>query len=819
MKSSDDKSIDGFIQGVQIRLNFIAFARRAFWPLILFLLLAIVFGNLSNYFAQSVFRQQIAIWLRLIGFAGIIVTLVWAFSRPLYWNRNKTIAEIEIQNRLTAIAPLSSKDAKLAGGNKELWQMAKLQKAAAIQKLQAPKIFALNDFILGAIFVLCFGVFLLKPMENYKSIWPNYSILFDGAQIEINAIAIQPEYTSKPSLDISATNGNIELIEGSLIDLRINGPKSAPRISYGNFNIKMRKDGANTWRAKIISNKSAKLKLHRFGVQKSWRIKIIEDEKPKIESDFAIETQGHDSLNIKILAKDDYGIKRANLHLLGANKAIQTIIELDINAINLGTASSMNVKTGHSALVGQNISAYVEIEDELGQKAKSKIEKFQLPIPIFNSVFAKALQEIRLLILLETKDYKRRKPEYMWIDDNISGGKIKVIATDNIKNAPPNTIRAYELLSAIYSVRENLGLSLSQNMGITHAIKSLEYSNNQTDARKVAATLWSIIETFEHNNLDSRSKVASAIANLKNALNNGASTEEIDVLKSELKTAINEHLEALASQSGESGDMELAESEISENLDINRILDEVQNDANNGNSNDASAKLDELNQMLSQMQPGSGGQGQSISIDGLNPSGPNNPLAAQQQSIMEDTKNYDQNNSTQSDLENLIQKQENLLSQMGDNTNSETPNDQNLNDARAAMGAALEALKNNDIQTAQAAQQSAIDSLNKRAPMPNKSNNANDNLGNQDPLGRSIKLPNEGQAKNGNNAKTGNSNSQSPNGKTSASGNNDGRATKLPNGATPMKAQDILNRLRERLSRPEQSDEERNYLENAISNQ
>jgi hypothetical protein len=118
------------------------------------------------------------------------------------------------------------------------------------------------------------------------------------------------------------------------------------------------------------------------------------------------------------------------------------------------------------------------------------------------------------------------------------------------------------------------------------------------------------------------------------------------------------------------------------------------------------------------------------------------------------------------------------------------------------MGAALESLKRGDNETAHAAQIAAIEALKGRSNNP-ETDNSGGNENNKDPLGRTIEQRET---------------SVQEDTKSGKSGKNDGKQTKLPTNADPIKAQGILNRLRENLSKPNQTEEERNYLENAIAN-
>ncbi len=806
MNRPSENNILHFVRRVQLYANTIIVSRIIAFPLLLVLLTGIAISLFSAAFEQTI---NSLLWIniaKIITIICAIILMIISLRTNNFWSKARTIKEIESRNNIGEIAALSAKDEKIASGDIGLWVLAKHKRDAALNGLRPPKLIGPKDSLLLVAVFISLLAFSLSPNTNINSIKPNFSLALDGAPLEISAIAVAPEYTKIPNLDLSGTSKRHEIPQRSIVEIKVNGAKSAPFVSYGSQKQRMQKIGINSWQASMRLDTSAKLKVHRFGVQKAWRIKIKKDQAPRIDKNFSIASQNYDSLNVNLSAFDDYGIKAARLVLQGINKSQETIVEIDANQISLGENSSLSIRTSHSALVGQKVIAYVEIEDEIGQKAISRKQKLDLPKPIFNTLLANALQEIRLLILLELKDYKKAPADFMWIYDNETNAKIKLIATDNLKNAPKNIVRAYEILNAIYSVRANLGLNIAQSMSLTYAIKSLEYAKSRNEAFKVADTLWNIIETFEHNNLDSRTKIAQKIAQLKSAMKSGASEEEIQMLRSELMGAISEHLQNLAEQSGESGDMELAEGEMAGNIDINQVLNDAQNDASSGNTDEADAKLDELNQLLSNLQPGGNSGGQSISIDGMGQSGQINPLAEEQQKLLDETKIANPN-----DLGALIERQENLLSQIGENQDPETPSDPNQNEARAAMSAALEALKNGDLDTAQSAQEAAISALKKGTQGQNIPNNANDNY-NRDPLGR--KLPNP----NSNSNPKANSNHKQKNNSIGANGTNDGSETKLPTNSSPLKANDILNRIREKLSNPDQSEEEKNYLENAISN-
>ena len=806
MAGSSDKSVKRLVRQFRLRANALAIARKLLPPIIILMIVAIIARILGQELELSNFALKSLTILAIFAWLGWAIFIFLSIGKITLFSEAQATSLIEKHSGLEAIAPLSENDAIRASGDTELWQIAQTNKNNALNKLVAPKLAKHFDYVMAIFSLLVLGAFIVNPAQNLNSIAPNFSLLIDGAPVEINTIATQPKYTNLPQIELTNNDKVFELAEGSIISIRLNGAKSAPKIQYGPVVIKMRQENANNWHASIEVRKSAQLKVRRFGTKQSWKIKVKKDFKPNIGKDLNIAASGYDKANLTLKANDDYELKSARLVLQSPNKKIQTLIEIDPKFINLGEISNLSVKTSHSALVGKRVNAFLEIVDAKGQKARSRLVKLDLPKPVFNSNFAKALQEVRLLILTETSSYKRVSPEYMWVQDISSGEKIKIMASENIRFAPPNVARAYETLAAIHSIRGDLGLSVANSFSLTHALKTLEYAKSTEEAQKSAETLWNIIETFENSQIDSRSKIANAIENLKAALKSGAEAPEIEALKSELQVAISEHLKTLSEQSGESGDMEIAENEISDQIDIQQILDNAQNDAAGGNSDEAAAKLDELNQMLSQLQPGGQGAGQSIKIDGLNQSGAPDPLAQEQQNLFEDTKN-----SSEGQNGSLMERQENLLSKIPEDGNSDAPADPKLNEARAAMGAALEALKAGDKQGAIAAQQAAIDALKQRSDNQLPHDSADNN---KDPLGRNL-LPKSGEEKPSAAANKVQKGSEDRNNKI---GKNDGSQTKLPGKSDPIRAQSILDKLRERLSRQSQSEEERNYLENAIAN-
>lgn len=567
---------------------------------------------------------------------------------------------------------------------------------------------------------------------------------------------IPPQYTNiEPfGLDISKPQ---EIPINSKIEIEVFGQKTAPRIKFDNEIVQTQNQDAK-FNAEMKFTKRAHLSVKTDAGTHSVKLNPIRDLAPKIKGFGGIVAYKGTELSLDINAIDDYSISRALLLIEGQIEG-KTIQE----AIDLETVPTKEMKglivfdTAQSIFSGNRAKARLILFDDAGNRALTRAFSINLKKPEFATQFARALYEIRLDIIRETTPYKNSMNEAFRFYDNERGQEAIIDAKSLIDNAPQKIQSAYQFLLQMASYPEIAGLSDEKTAAIEYALSILESAETLKQAQKIAQILWDMIETERNPPPSTQSLVAQKIQELKDAIKNGASEEEIENLKRQLQSAINQHIEQLAQEQSQSGDMEIEDNSNIDDESISKALDNINSQTN---PDDANAQLDALNQMLQNLkvtQNEEGGQGTDY-------------LGAQKE-ILDETPNTN-------DLQTLGDKQEALARELMEKNQGK---DKNLEDAKDAMIASAEALRNGDTENALEAQRRAIESLLK----------ANDNSQSpSDPMGRKEDANNKGKS----------------------SGDNE----KILNKAEESKSRSIMQKLRELLGMPDKSEKEKHYYEDLM---
>ncbi len=129
------------------------------------------------------------------------------------------------------------------------------------------------------------------------------------------------------------------------------------------------------------------------------------------------------------------------------------------------------------------------------------------------------------------------------------------------------------------------------------------------DVESVVDQLWDVAVRIEDGNLSSAERdLRAAQDRLKDAIERGASQEEIQKLMSELRQALNTYMQALRQQQGKND--KAAQSPNSQTIspqDLQQLLDKIERLAKSGSVDAAAQMLNELRDILESIQTAKGG--------------------------------------------------------------------------------------------------------------------------------------------------------------------------------------------------------------------
>ncbi|THV22478.1 TIGR02302 family protein [Peteryoungia ipomoeae] len=352
---------------------------------------------------------------------------------------------------------------------------------------------------------------------------------------------------------------------------------------------------------------------------RSWAIGVIADKTPEISFDGEPRRAANGALEIAFLAKDDYGLReaRAEIEPLDVKPGATPLYpppdyKLDLpryNARETKGVASRNI-TEHP-ISGTRVRITLVATDGAGQTGRSAPVEMDLPARNFTNPLAGSVSEQRQAFSLDTRDMAYA----------VALNEALVIRADE-------TIPDLGNFIAIESARARMKLA-----------------RGEEQLKDTADYLWEIALGIEDGDLSlAERRLRDAQQALNDALENGATDEEIQKLMAELREAMQEFLSAMAERmQNQAGEQQQNTQNVLRQQDLNNMLDQLENLARSGNRDEARQLLSELQRMMNNLQAGRPQQGQQgdnsaarQQIDKLG------EIMQQQQRLMDETFRLDQ---------------------------------------------------------------------------------------------------------------------------------------------------------------------------------
>jgi len=434
------------------------------------------------------------------------------------------------------------------------------------------------------------------------------------------AVSSVPQF-SQVTVRISGGEGNEQVrflkADGEAVDLVAEGEEQAqdattapaatqdtvqPAAAARTFNFKIESDG-------VVQ-----------AADREWTVSVIPDKAPEIAFDGIPRRAVNGALEIGFIARDDYGLQQAYAIIEPAGEPDPEATplyplpeyKLDVprhSARETKSVSSRNL-TEHP-LAGSPVRVTLVARDGAGQEGRSPPHEMVLPSRGFSQPLAAAVAEQRQVFSLDT----RKMPQAIALNEAL-------------------TIRPEETIP-----------NLTHYLLIESARSRMKQARTTEQLKETADYLWEIALGIEDGNLSlAERRLRDAQQALAEALDRNAPDEEIKRLMDELRTAMQEFMQALAQQQqGNTPQDQQQAQNILRSQDLNNMLDQIENLARSGNRDAAQQMLSELQRMMNNLQAGrpqQGGQQQSSQmrqqIDKLG------ELMQQQQRLMDETFKLDQ---------------------------------------------------------------------------------------------------------------------------------------------------------------------------------
>ena len=603
---------------------------------------------------------------------AIVFILVFAFVAsflPFVKLRLPSIAEadrlLEERNGL-AHQPVAVQDDQLSAETpfaRALWQEHQRRMAERIAALDAglpqPDIARYDRYALRAVPALLFVTALAYSGSNgagsIADAFRQHVPESEAPTLRIDAWITPPGYTGQPPVFLSGLGtqdvAGVTVPQKSKVTVRISGGPSDEKVLFVKqadgtvLDVAEKEDAARRPTAGSemdarsqtvvptpppapVTNTPMVARTHELELDdagelrvadRTWTIGVTPDKAPEIAFDGTPRRAINGALEIAFTAKDDYGLQKAHAEIVPVEEQPGATplyplpdYKLDLprhNARDTKGVASRNI-TEHP-LAGQMVKITLVATDGAGQTGRSEPIEMVLPGRNFNEPLAAAVAEQRKVFALDT----RQMPQAIALNEAL-------------------VLRADETIP-----------DLGNFIALESARARMNMARGEEQLKDTADYLWEIALGIEDGDLSlAERRLRDAQQALSDALENGASDEEIQRLMAELRSAMQEFLQALAQRMpNQQGEPQQNAQNMLRQQDLDNMLDQLENLARSGNRDQAQQLLSELQRMMNNLQAGRPQQGQQQQnsearrqIDKLG------EIMQQQQRLMDETFRLDQ---------------------------------------------------------------------------------------------------------------------------------------------------------------------------------
>jgi uncharacterized protein (TIGR02302 family) len=560
------------------------------------------------------------LWLpplgRAIGLFAFAVLIAVA-TAPLLFVRFPSQPEgLRRLDRASGVAhrPATSLADEMAMPGEDAWSLAlwrahlarMLKSARALRPgLPAPRLAVRDPMALRAlVLILVIATFIGAGGDRGRRI----AAAFDWQGVvapknfRLDAWVSPPSYTAKPPVILpgvrpgeiqQAAAGTISVPAGSILVVRASGDVNLDVAAHGGVAATdlhaapQLPPGAEERRFVINDNGSANVRGV-VGHDIAWTFHAIPDRPPTIELTKEPEVQARGALQLTYKVEDDYGVVDAQakfaLKPTSGSAAQRPLYGAPDAALVLGqqrmrNGASQTIKDfSDHPWAGADVSMTLVARDEAGNEGRSEATELRLPQRMFAKPLAKALIEQRRVLALDADARDR-----------------VAIALDALAIAP-----------------ERFTPEVPIYLGLRAIYWDLAQAKSDDDLREVVGRLWSMATQIEDGNVsDAELALRQAQEALRQALERGASDEEIKRLTDQLRAALDKFLQALAEELRKHPEMARRadpNGQYMRSQDLKNMIDRLEQMARNGSKDAARQLLEQLQQMLENLQMARPGQ-------------------------------------------------------------------------------------------------------------------------------------------------------------------------------------------------------------------
>ncbi len=494
-----------------------------------------------------------------------------------------------------------------------LWETQRQRTLASLKRIRAglpsPRLAIHDPWALRALVVLLVvATFIAAGGDRMARLGAafDWNGMLTPAHVRVDAWVTPPPYTGKPPVILSAANRDaataaapLSVPAGSTLVVRASGGRLDVVTGGGVTEAEPAADapkGSNERRFTITGDGTAEVRAP--SGQPRWTFAATPDRPPTIALAKDPERQAHGALQLTYQVDDDYGVTEAQAHFAVRGNAatsqgdagtVRPLFDPPHLALALPNARTrkgvgQTVKDlSEDPYAGAEVTMMLTARDEAGNEGRSEPAALRLPERLFTKPLARALIEQRRDLALDAN----RRP-------------LVAVALNALLIAP-----------------EAFTPEAGHYLGLRAVERQLERARTDDALREVVASLWALAVTIEDGDITDVDKALRAAQDaLKEALERGASDEEIKKLTENLRAALDKFLQQLAERL-RNNPQQLARpldpnTRTMRQQDLDNMIERMERLSRSGDKDAAKQLLDQLAQMLENLQmarPGEGGDG------------------------------------------------------------------------------------------------------------------------------------------------------------------------------------------------------------------
>jgi uncharacterized protein (TIGR02302 family) len=499
-----------------------------------------------------------------------------------------------------------------------LWQVQRERTLASIKRIRAglpaPRLTIHDPLALRAlVVVMMVAAYIAAGDERMLRVAAafDWNGVLTPANIRVDAWVTPPLYTGKPPIILSAattetagsSTGPLPVPAGSTLIVRSSGG-TLDVIAGGGVTEAASNEqaptGTNERHFTIVGDGTVHVRAP--SGQPQWKFIATPDRPPTIALAKDPERQARGSLQLSYRLEDDYGVTEAYARFATrAGDAAQGTTEKSATEKNSTEARPLfdpprfslvlpNARTRNGVgqtvkdlsedpYAGADVTLTLTAKDEAGNEGHSEPFNMRLPERLFTKPLPRALIEQRRILALDANQ------------------KTQVNAA----------------LDALMIAPELFMPELGQFLGLHSVARQLAAAHTDAALREVVASLWTLAVAIEDGNISDVDKALRAAQDaLKQALERGASDEEIKKLTENLRAALDNFLRQLAEQL-RNNPQALARpldpnTKVLRQQDLNNMIERMERLSRSGDKDAARQLLEQLQQMLENLQLAQPGQ-------------------------------------------------------------------------------------------------------------------------------------------------------------------------------------------------------------------